>query len=112
MNVTSWMVHTCTKKSRTGTGTKGDPVFGSPATFKARVEKARATSRFAGGRESQHTYVLVTETQILPDDVVWFPSISGEPADDTSNLSAGRTPQTVETATTKPGAQKLFQVFF
>jgi hypothetical protein len=76
------------------------------------VEKSRATSRFAGGRESQHNYTLVTETQIYPDDVVWFPSISGEPADNTALVSAGRTPAVVEVANTKSGASPLWQVFF
>ena len=112
MDVTSWMVHVCTKKSRSSTGAKGDPVLGSPSTFKARVEKKRTTVRSADGRETVSSHVLTTTSQILPDDVVWFPAIAGDTADDTSSLDAARTPLSVEVATTKSGAQYIWQIFF
>jgi hypothetical protein len=112
VDVSSWLVHVCTKKSRVGLGVKGDPAFGAASTFRARVEKKRSTVRSADGRETVTSHVLVTTTPINPDDVVWFPSIAGEAADDTTTIDAGRTPLAVEVATTKGGAGHLWQVYF
>lgn len=112
MDITSWLVHTCTKKSRTSTGSKGDATYGSATTFKARVEKSNAGVRSSSGKENLHQYVLMTNTLVLIDDVIWFPAVVGEAADDTSKISAGRTPSRIEAVTDKQGVTKLWQVYF
>lgn len=112
MDIRSWLVHTCTKKSRTGAGAKGDATYGTPTTFKARVEKSRAGTRSAQGKETEHEFVLLTNIEILIDDVIWFPSIAGEEADDLDDINDARTPINVEVVTDKAGITKVWQVYF
>jgi len=46
------------------------------------------------------------------DDVFWFPAIAGEAADTVGDLDKGRTPITIERATTLRGQAPFVVVFF
>ena len=112
MTLSSWLVHECTKKSRTGLGTKGDPEFGNATTFRARIEKTTRRIRFWNEQTKAAQFVMATDVEIKSDDVIWFPSIAGETADDTTVASAARSLILIESATSKPGALRLWQVYF
>lgn len=112
MRILSWMVHRVTRKQRTGSNAKGDPTYGAATAIKARVEKTRKRVLDAVGMETVSEFTMATDTlDVSLSDVFWFPSISGEPADDTSNANAGRMPIAIDRATTKTG-QALFVVVY
>lgn len=108
----SWLIHTCTRKQRTGVSSKGDPQYGAATTFKARVEKKRAVIKQANGEEVQTQYVLATTTAIAYDDKIWLPDIAGDGADDTADDDDANMPVSVEVATDKIGNRKVYLVRF
>jgi hypothetical protein len=102
---------TVTKSSRTGTGSKMDPAYGSQSTFLARVEKKRTMVRSASGEHVLTSHVMACTTDVKLDDRVWFPAIAGESADDTSSVAASRSPVAVDAAAAMDGSY-LYQVYF
>lgn len=112
MLVNSWLIHTCTRARRTGVSSKGDPTYGSQATFRARVEKDFQVVTSKDGKTVSTRFVLATTTEIAYDDRIWLPAIAGEPADDTSALADAHLPVSITTATTKVGTQRLYIVRF
>lgn len=112
MDPTGWFIHTLTRKSKTGRNNKGDPTFGSASTFTGRVEKKRALVRSASGEMVATSHVVVTQTVLSDEDIVWFPSIAGEPADNTASNNAARTPVSIEVATNKDGSAALVRAYF
>lgn len=99
----SWLVHTVTRKRRTGNNDDGTPAYGSAETLQARVEKRVAFMRNPDGKEVRVQHRIVVVEPVSYDDVFWLPSINGEPADDTSSMDDGRSPAAVEMAMNKPG---------
>lgn len=112
MLLNSWLIHACTRARRTSVSSKGDPTYGSQATFRARVEKESAVVTDRAGKEVSTSYVLATTTEIAYDDRIWLPAIDGEPADDTSALADAHLPVSITNATTKLGTQGLWIVRF
>ncbi len=111
MNIAHWLKHTVTRKQRTGIGTKGDPTFGAATTFKAKVDKMSKTIRRSNGSTLKISHVLTTTTAISVDDQFWFPSIAGEPADDTTSADAARAPAEVNVSAS-PSGYAIFTAFF
>jgi hypothetical protein len=112
VRIRGWLIHSCSKRSTTSKNAKGDPVYGALTPFKARVEKSTALVKGPDGEDVTASHVLVTDTLILPEDLVWFPSVNDEPADDITNALGGRTVVAIASASNKSGRQKLWQVFF
>jgi hypothetical protein len=112
MLIGPWLVHSVTRKRRTGVSSRGDPTFGSASTVRARVERKRTMVRDAGGKEvvSSARMALLDEPRL--DDLYWLPSIGGETADDTTSDDAARSPLSIEVATNQTGNQKLWMVYF
>lgn len=104
--------HTLTLARRTGTTAKGDPTFAAQTTFRARVERSSAFVINAKGEEVAAQHVVATSTVLGFEDLVWFPSILGEPADDTTSNSAARSPVSITGATNRRGTKGLWQVYF
>lgn len=113
MRITSWMIHRVTRKKRTGSNAKGDPTYSLATSIKARVEKTRKRVLDAVGMETVSEFTMATTMlDVSLSDVFWFPSIGGEPADDTSNPNAGRLPVAIDRATTKVGQPVFIVVYF
>jgi hypothetical protein len=110
--ISSWLVHTVTRKRRTGVGVKGAPVYGAATTHSARVEKTRKIVRSSDGRELVIEYEMAMLDEVKEDDQFWFPSINGEPADDTSNNDKARVPKFVQTARDKSGLRGFWRAGF
>lgn len=108
-----WFIHTITRRRRTGiTSDHGDPVYGDPSTFQARVVKRRAIVRNQNGEEVVAGSRMLTDVECAYDDVFWLPSIAGEGADDVNNPDAGRSPLSLESGEDETGFQKLCVVWF
>lgn len=113
MNIGRWLVHSVSRKRRTGEGAKGDPTFGAVDTIRCRVEKRAKRVRGADGVEVVSEFSLVTSTlNVSEHDVFWFPAIAGEAADVVGDTSTGRTPIAVERATTISGQAPFVTVYF
>ena len=104
--------HTLSLRRRTGANAKGDPTFGDLETFRGRVERSSSFVINPKGEEVAAQHVLATSTVLHFEDLVWFPSILGEPADDTTSNSAGRSPVSITGATNRRGTKGLWQVYF
>lgn len=112
MMYSSWLIHTVTRKRRTGNNSDGTPSYGSADTIKVRVEKKRKFIRLPSGKELLIQYEMVFDGEVRYDDVFWFPSIAGEAADDTTNADAARAPALVFTSTNKNGTQYITTTSF
>ena len=108
----SWLVHSVTRKQRTGVSSKGDPTYGSATTFAARVEFKRKLVRKSDGVEVACVGSFTTQTPVKYDDIFWLPAVGSSPADDTTSTDAARQPLQIESAETKDGTQFLWQVYF
>jgi hypothetical protein len=112
MLIGAWLIHTVTRKRRSGIGSKGDPSFGSATTVRARVEFTRKLVRSSDGKEVVSTSSMALLDEPQHDDIYWLPSVAGSPADDTASDDAGRTPISITGAVTKLGSQRLWMVYF
>lgn len=112
MNIAGWLVHSVTRKQRTGTGSKGDPTYGGATTVAARIEKTIKQVRTVDGRVLTTAWRMVTLEPIRVDDKFWLPSIAGESADDTANDNASRSPLQIATATDKVGRTSHWECYF
>lgn len=114
MNIGRWLVHSVSRAKRTGdTGSKGDPAYGAPSSIRARVEKRSRRVTDARGNDVVSEYSMATDRlDVALDDVFWFPAIAGEAADTVGDLDKGRTPITIERATTLRGQAPFVVVFF
>jgi hypothetical protein len=113
INLGPWLIHTLTRKCRSGApGSKGEPSYTAADTIKARVEKKQTMIRGTDGREIVSEYQMATSVEVKLDDVFWFPSIAGEPADNTADISAARSPRVVNAATDKQGKAMMWRTFF
>ena len=114
MNIKGWLIHTVTMAPRTGeVNAKGDPTFGAKVTLKARVERVRRRVRSSEGVEVYTETVMATDLMTVTDgDVFWLPAIAGLPADDVTSFAAGRTPLSIDRATTKRGQAPFVVVYF
>lgn len=115
MLLLAWMIHQVQRRRRTTSapvGDYGDPSYTAQIPIMARLEKRRATVRRGDGETVTAEYVMATLEECRMSDVFWFPSIAGEAADDTTDLGAARRPVAIEVATTKSGAESLWQVYF
>lgn len=107
-----WLIHSVTRKQRTGVNSKGDATYGSATTLPARVEFKRRLIRKADGVEVACVGLFSTQTPVKYDDIFWLPAVGGSPADDTASHDAARQPLQIESAETKDGTQMLWQVYF
>lgn len=113
MRLTPWMVHSVTRKKRTGSNSKGDPIYGAATKIRARVEKTRKRVLDSVGQEVVSEYTMATEKlDVSLSDMFWFPSIAGEPSDDTSNANTARLPIAIDRATNKSGQAIFVVVYF
>lgn len=115
MLLNAWLIHTVTRKrlALTPNSGRGEPTYDAVAsTIRARVEKKAVMVRRADGTYVQSSHVMATQAVVLMSDIFWFPSIAGEPADDTTKQAAARRPLAVPVATTKSGLEALFEVYF
>lgn len=112
MLIGSWLIHTVTRKRRTGINASGDPSYGSTSTIAARVEFKTRMVKDASGKEIVSTCEMAVLDRPNLDDMFWLPAIAGSTADDTSSDDAARTPVAITGATNKLGTQQLWMVFF
>ncbi len=112
MLISSWLIHSVTRKRRTGITTAGDPSYGSTTTVAARVEFVQRKLRSAEGKEVVSTCEMAMTEEPRYDDLYWLPSIAGTTADDTASDDAGRTPLSIKGATNKIGTQRLWMIYF
>lgn len=102
----------CKRAKKTGLNGKGDPVYGTPFAFMARVEKYTDLVRNSQGKMIATKYRLATKEPIDLDDNIWFPSLYGEPIADSTDPEQAQTPVSVAAARTLDGDDYLIVVYF
>lgn len=69
----SLMIHTVTRKLRTGMGAGGAPTFASATTIAVRLEKQVNEVKDGDGRVRVSQNHLISETEFFVSDRVWLP---------------------------------------
>lgn len=105
MNLTAWLVDTIYVSNRTGVTAGGDPQWSTPVAVKARVEANTRLIITDTGNEQQANHKIATITEIGQTDRVWLPGI------DQTDSSESKRPILVNSATTKNGSFRYYEVF-
>jgi len=104
MNVARMLTDTVSVALRTGASSYGDPIFGSVASMKARVEQKNEEVAASDGSTFVASHVVVTETEISIGSRVW---LSGESTSDTNIAKYVRGAKRAST----PGGYTLFEAY-
>jgi hypothetical protein len=112
----AWFCHTATRKAQTGRGTdvRATPTYGSAEPVACRIERRVVMRRDQQGREVQCQWEVAVPEEVAPllSDQWWFPSILGEPADDTASIDAARSPVAIRRATDMAGGRGFHLISF
>lgn len=100
------LTETITVKHKTGVAASGDPTYGSPVTFPARIERAGQRQVSTSGDQLNDTTLLFTVDTLSRSDLVWFPE------DDTSSSEAAHRPVSVEQMRDLDGVVSHYEVTF
>lgn len=105
MNIQSWLIQEITVAAPAGRSGSGDPTYGAPQVFPARIER---NVRMRVGAEDSllDVHAVVTSVPIAVNSRVWFPG------DDTASALAARRPLDAKTASTKDGSYTIYETYF
>ncbi len=97
MNIEHILTDNVVIATQSGVGQKGDPIFATQQTLKARVEYGTKSIIGQNGAQKQATHAIVTTAEIPIDARVWVPGAN------TSDNNAARKPIAVKKAATPSG---------
>ena len=86
MDISGALTETVTRRAVSVRSNSGDPTFGSPSTFSARIERTSGVAYSSEGAAISFRQRLFTTTSVALSDALWFPE------DDSNNASAARRP--------------------
>lgn len=104
MSLSSWLTQTAYRAAVTGTDSYGRPSYGTPASFRVRVELEVRMVRNAQGEEVQSTHKLWSLTPVSVTDRLWLPGT------DSTNADVSKLPLAVNAVGDKSASRTLYEV--
>jgi hypothetical protein len=105
MGFASWLIDTINVASATGTDNFGQPTYGTPRAINARVEAETRLVISPDGNQLMVNHKIAVAEQLYTTDRIWLPG------DSTSDVTKARRSLLINSAATRIGTFRFWEVY-